>query len=495
MPSKAPDTPVIKNIAVNGTALVLQTNKNDPDALKWYVRAKGLKNIGQVDKALKLDYKPHISQEKQVIALAEPIVEEWKRRNARDQPARAATMAKLWADYFKEAKSLTLANEALVERGQERKWPVEQGRGYWTKALLVERETHWNAYLKPFFQDKERYRGKPATDITYQDIKAWRLWRDELAPDLAPSTLNKQNSTLRHLFKLAVRQGENFAPPVIEDEKPNLQKRTRSRITDEQMLDVEKYLEGRYRGAFEQGKVDKHTYYPFLLRHYLDLLKFTGIRPWNGKKNAVKMEHIVPLPDKGNAAFLIKRIDEKAHEPYSAIASRRFVKTYDSVNRFYEYFGLGKDREYFFCHPVTLSKIIQKGAPIQSFKKQWQTMTEHFKTTSWKDGASFEDLTFYSYRHSFITNKLVNNKDISIWDLSKSTGTSIRMIEQIYGHYLAEERFEDLNAVDYDYVDTCSIFSESGLEIGEVSTNGKAHWQHWKETPHLVAFPPLGDEK
>lgn len=117
MPSKAPDTPVIKNIAVNGTALVLQTNKNDPDALKWYVRAKGLKNICQVDKALKLDYKPHISQEKQVIALAEPIVEEWKRRNARDQPARAATMAKLWADYLIEAKNLILTHEALVERG------------------------------------------------------------------------------------------------------------------------------------------------------------------------------------------------------------------------------------------------------------------------------------------------------------------------------------------------------------------------------------------
>ena len=39
---------------------VLQTNKYDPNALKWYVRAKGLKNKGH-DKALKLDYKPHMS--------------------------------------------------------------------------------------------------------------------------------------------------------------------------------------------------------------------------------------------------------------------------------------------------------------------------------------------------------------------------------------------------------------------------------------------------
>jgi hypothetical protein len=59
-----------------------------------------------------------------VIALAEPIVEEWKRRNARDPPARASTMAKLWADYLIEAKNLILTHEALVERGQERKWPL-----------------------------------------------------------------------------------------------------------------------------------------------------------------------------------------------------------------------------------------------------------------------------------------------------------------------------------------------------------------------------------
>ena len=495
MPKRAADTPKIDNIAGHGTAFVVQTDENNPEALKWYVRAKRLPNLSQPVKALNLPYNAYLSQETDVVLLAEPIVQEWVKRNSRNQPAKPHTMTRLWADFKKEAEQLTDANEALAERGQDRKWRVEQGRGYWTKALLAERETHWNAYLKPFWGDKKKYSQLPITEIRTQDVKDWQIWKDRIAPDLAPSTLNKHNATLRHLFKLAVRQGENFIPPQVINAKPNLQKRTRSRITDEQMLDVEKYLEGRYRGHFEQGKVDKHTYYPFLLRHYLDLLKFTGIRPWNGKKNAVKMEHIVPLPDKGNAAFLIKRIDEKAHEPYSAIASRRFVKTYDSVNRFYEYFGLGKDREYFFCHPVTLSKIIQKGAPIQSFKKQWQTMTEHFKTTSWKDGASFEDLTFYSYRHSFITNKLVNNKNISIWDLSKSTGTSIRMIEQIYGHYLAEERFEDLNAVDYDYVDTCSIFSESGLEIGEVSTNGKAHWQHWKETPHLVAFPPLGDEK
>ena len=59
-------------------------------------------------------------------------------------------------------------------------------------------------------------------------------------------------------------------------------------------------------------------------------------------------------------------------------------------------------------------------------------------------------LSFYSYRHAFITNKLIHNKDINIFELAKSTRTSIKMIETIYGHYMNERRADAFLADDFD---------------------------------------------
>ena len=494
MPSKAPNTPVIENIAGNGKAIVLQTSKSNPDALKWYVRAKGLKNIGQPERALKLGYKAHISQEAEVIRLAEPIVEEWKRRSARNQPARPKTLAKLWEDFKEDAERLYKANEKLIQAGKPPKWQVEQGSGMWSRDLFLQRWKHWETYLEPFWGRRKQYKGKLAVDITHQDIKAWQLWRDEQFPDLAPSTLNKQNTTLRHLFKLAVRQGENFAPPTILDAKPEIQRRRRPIVSFEQMEQVEKYLTDQYAIPFSRDNTQRRYVYPYLLKNYLDLLKFSGIRPWNTKKSAVRMDDIEIIQREGREITILLTRREKAKAESAATVSRRFIKNYDSLNRFYERFGIGEDREFLFVHPKTVGTHIRKGAPILSFKKQWQTMMAYF---GWNDNATegqFEKLSFYSYRHAFITNKLIHNKEISIFELARSTRTSIKMIEQIYGHYLNESRADAFLADDYDYVDTATIYSPTGLEMDSVKTNSKAHWDWWKKAPKQVAFAPIGEE-
>ena len=491
MPSKAPNTPVFKNILGNGTALVLQTNKSDPEALKWYVRAKGLKNLGQVDKSLRLDYKDYLDQEKDVFALAEPIIEEWQRRDSRNQPARPKTLEKLWDDYFKESNRLVKANEKLVDAGKPPRWQVEGGSGYWTEKLLNQRKRHWEIFLKPFWADKAKYKGKIVVDITDPDIKAWQLWRDNLYPDQAPSTINKQNTTLRHLFKLAVRQGENFAPLKILEAKPDLTERRRGIISEDQMKMVEDYLEKQYRVPFAEGEKLRRHIYPYLLKNYLDLLKFSGIRPWTTRQNAVRMKDIDVIRREGKEITILIARREKAKAESSATVSRRFIKNYESLNRFYESFGIGKDREFLFVHPISVGKQIRKGEPILSFKKQWYSMMGYF---GWNKNASEgqkDSLSFYSYRHAFITNKLVHNKEINIFELAKSTRTSIKMIETIYGHYLNERRADAFLSDDYDYVDTVTIFTPEGLELKNVKTNSEEHWDWFKRSPELVAFPPI----
>ena len=346
-----------------------------------------------------------------------------------------------------------------------------------------------DTYLKPFWSEKGKYKGKLITNITSADITAWQVWRDENFPHLAPSTLNKQNTTLRHLFKLAVRQGESFPIPEIVEATPYIEDRGRPLITLEQMEKVEDYLTKRYKPAFREGVVDRRSAYPFLLKNYLDLLKFSGIRPWMNKGTALRMKDIVRTRQEGQPTINTIHRREKGKEPYEAIVSRRFIKTFDAVNRFYKRVGIGEDREYFFVHPLTIGDQIKKGNPILSFKKQWATMMRHFGWNEDVKEGSYKRLTFYSYRHAFITNKL-ENKKLSIWQISQSTNTSIAMIEKIYGHFISLRQAEELLEDDYDYLDTATIFSPDGLEVDEVETNSKAHWDWWNKSPDQVAFPP-----
>ncbi|MDA7755181.1 hypothetical protein N8933_09255 [Pseudomonadales bacterium] len=494
MPKRAAETPTIDSIAGHGVAFVVQTDKNDSEALRWYVRGKKLPNLSQPVKALNLDFKAHKNQEKEVLALAKPIVEDWKRRNDRNQPSRPKTLSKLWDDYYQESKKDLEANKKLIANGREPTWIVTGGAGLWTDKLLAQRKLHWNVYLKPFWFDKARYKSKLVIDITYDDIKAWQQWRQDLYPHQAPSTVNKQNTTLRHLFKLAIRQGENFAPLKIIEAQPKLTERRRGIISDKQMEKVEAYLEKQYRVPFAEGQKLRRHIYPYLLKNYLDLLKFSGIRPWTTRQNAVRMKDVDVIERAGKEITILITRREKAKAESSATVSRRFIKNYSSLNRFYESFGIGKDREFLFVHPISVGSVLRKGEPILSFKKQWQTMMRHFGWNETATEGQKDSLSFYSYRHAFITNKLINNKQINIFELAKSTRTSIKMIETIYAHYLNERRADAFLSDDYDYVDTCTIFTPEGLELKNVKTNSEEHWDWWKKSPELVAFPPLSSK-
>ncbi len=53
-----------------------------------------------------------------------------------------------------------------------------------------------------------------------------------------------------------------------------------------------------------------------------------------------------------------------------------------------------------------------------------------------------EERTLYSLRHTFISRRLVEG--VSVYDVAKQCGTSVKHIEKNYGHYLDEQLFEKI---------------------------------------------------
>ena len=77
--------------------------------------------------------------------------------------------------------------------------------------------------------------------------------------------------------------------------------------------------------------------------------------------------------------------------------------------------------EYVFCH--------RDGKPIGSFKGGFKAMTEAAGVLKSSDG---DKRTIYSLRHTYATFRLEEN--VSSYLLAKNMGTSVKMLEQFYGH-------------------------------------------------------------
>jgi integrase len=74
-----------------------------------------------------------------------------------------------------------------------------------------------------------------------------------------------------------------------------------------------------------------------------------------------------------------------------------------------------------FCHP--------DGSPIQSFKKGFSTLISEAGVEYDRDG---DRRTIYSLRHTYATYRL--QEGVNHYVLARNMGTSVKMLEQYYGH-------------------------------------------------------------
>lgn len=95
---------------------------------------------------------------------------------------------------------------------------------------------------------------------------------------------------------------------------------------------------------------------------------------------------------------------------------------------------IGKDpspEEYVFCH--------RDGSAIGSFKKGLEAL---FKAAGVNKSAEGENRTAYSIRHTYATRRL--EEGVNAYLLAKNMGTSVKMLENFYGHTTNRTNAEEL---------------------------------------------------
>jgi hypothetical protein len=487
MPIRLPNAPQIE-IAAGAKLVVFHFPKKDGFTNPaWYLTYYDEKRRGNANVSLREPYNPDEDIDPALIEKATEILAQRLARLAKDLPASEKTFMQTAEDFLESAKTSYKKNKALIDRGREPTLQIIDGRGVWDYNNFVATRGHIEKYIRPYWEKNK----KKVTQVRQKDVDNWSEWRQQNFPEIAPGTVHKINITMRHIFKYAQRMGEEFIIPKVRGPKKQISKRRRPEIDSDQISMVfdslkESYFQLREKAETVPG-VEWRANYRFLLWMYCETLLYTGARPWQTRANAVRMKDITR---KYNPLVLMITRKAKREESYTIAADRLWIKTIDRLNRFYENYGIGEDREYLFVHPITIGTR-RKGEPILSFKKQWHVLMRELGINDYKDeGEKYERVNFYSFRHAYVGRQLRYNRNLTPAMLAKQLATSMDMIERVYNHFVVEREYETIVGDSLDYVETVDIFDEKGRLQETVPTNSERHWEAWKQYPGLVAYEP-----
>lgn len=492
MPLKVPESPTIE--LANHAKLVVyhHAKKEGFSRPTWYLTYYDEKRRGYVDVSLRT---PYLAEEDQEGFLREKATDELKRRLSRlakDLPASEKTLFQTAEDFLADAESRYKKNKALIDKGREPTLEIIDGRGMWDYINFVQTRANLEKYILPYWKKVT----KKINQVNQKDIDNWTAWRQEEFSELSPSKAHKINVTLRHVFKYALRLGEEFNVPKIRGPKKQLRTRRRPEIDSEQIEKVfqslqQSYFDLRARQELVPG-LEWRANYRFLLWMYCETLLYTGARPWQTKANAIRMKDITR---KEKPLVLLITRKAKRDEQYTIAADRLWIKTIEKLNRFYEGYGIGEDREYLFVHPITIGTR-RKGEPIISFKKQWHRLMLELGINDYQnEREKYERVNFYSFRHAYVGRQLRYNKNLTPTMLAKQLATSLDMIERVYYHFMVEREYETIVGDSLNYVDTVDIFNAKGQLVETVETNSERHWEAWEQYPGLVAYAPRKESK
>ena len=388
-------------------------------------------------------------------------------------------------DYLEEIIAQTLANKDFKEKYPKLDPPyqVKGGRGFWDPKKLQQATGMVNNYVLPFFRtlrtNQPGKMGDPAlAQITPQQLDRFSDFMREKDSTLAPSTILKGITQIRHIYRYAYRKGLVDRIPNLERPKRNMDARVRKRITEDIYLRMVDYTRKRYieggigrltylkNGVEELQTYDVDTYkdYSYLFHLWILVLANTGIRPPTGgtEHTLIKWEHYIET-DEG---AVLKRPDEKNHN-YTAIVMPRAIRYFDALKRFQEDRGIVSD--YVFAHPIDGNKSSRNweaGEPIGSFRGQWQTMLKELNLNAEKGAPQSERLVPSALRSFFITHRLKDG-NVNMERLALSTGTSIEEIMRHYYEFSTQAEYQKLIKGGFQEIEkTKPVYDENGYYIG-----------------------------
>ena len=475
--------PSFKNVSIFAQAI-----KNS-DRINWYSRTT-FSRTNQVVRSLKIPYIPGDNKNKiEAEKKATEIYYELDKRQQQGLTNKRASILKLLDSFTNQLEKATKENKKFFEANQTPPNIMPGGKSPIDQAKLDHINSVISRVIRPFFQEK-KYESRSLDSLSKRDLEEWNLWRMKEAQEdenkvWANGTLNKQNRVFRSFFKWAVDRGYLLGIPDIKDFSEDIRTNRRPEMSTEQYEALLKYIEGEYSN---KKNTDVNRVYMRFFYLYLCTIDATGCRPWNSPKNAIRKEDVkIKRSKSGDIESIIIRRREKGKE-YDAIADKQWADIYEDIRVLHKAWGM--ESEYLFAHPYTNENMGRyKNAPIGSFNKQWDRAMEYF---GWnKKGDKQKDrISKYSIRHRYAYRRYIENKDISLEELSQVMGTSPSIIFKTYWHFKAEKDYSRLMSSGYETKPgRVRLYDSQGIRIDSAKIDSKKHRDWYAKHPEFTEKP------
>lgn len=227
---------------------------------------------------------------------------------------------------------------------------------------------------------------------------------------MSPNTVKRVQNDLRHFFRWCVEEG--YLKEIPKLPRINGEQSRRPHFNEREWKKITRHLR-------EFVKVDnkKNLRDRTMLVNYVLVLSNTGIRV--GEARSLKWRDIREVD--GNVILTVN----------GKTGIREVVSRTDEVRDYLKrIYDLRVDEvgpskvtpdSLIFCHP--------DGSPIGSFKKSFQTL---LKECGVEKDSFGRQRTIYSLRHTYATFRL--HEGVNHYVLSRNMGTSVKMLEDYYGH-------------------------------------------------------------
>ena len=239
------------------------------------------------------------------------------------------------------------------------------------------------------------------------------------------STLASEDALLRAVFDRAVRRGWITRDYVPEITTARPEKARRFGFSDVEVRKILQVADQR----IEDAENEHHRYLRGMLRDFVGLMAFTGMRPFEAMK--LQWHDIEVFKTVSGKSATKIYVSGKNKE--RILVTRDDATNYVfNIDRRINMYRLSNDDG---VHDQLEGYVFSQidGTQIKSFKKGLRALLE---AAGARQDTRGKERDAYSFRHHYATQRL--QRGVSVYSLAENMGTSVQVIEDHYGHLKPE---------------------------------------------------------
>lgn len=262
-----------------------------------------------------------------------------------------------------------------------------------------------------------RYVGASQITLVGEDRwKGYAIWRKKTGKGRSggqPSdgTIRDEMTTFRSIIAFAARKQYIRESQVFGGKLP-LARARREEFTPEEYRQLHTFA----RGWIKDARLDLHTWYRTVAYNFLLIMTNTGMRPSEAKN--LRWRDVAILADRQARQFVALSVRGKG-KFRTLVASNSVASYFDRIKAISK---ATKPDDFVFTN--------EKG---ENAKTLYHSLIEDlFIKSGLLNSASGKRRSTYCFRHTYATFRLTEGVDV--YFLAKQMGTSVKMIEDHYGH-------------------------------------------------------------